>query len=528
MLALVLGAAPASTASAYNQDTHQVLVDYAWQIMLAVDAVGRNDPAAREVFQTLTVSNDFSQRLQKAVEGIHAMPAQLPAPKESRCFNLDWIKTNGSVSPNWQNDNNFSDMRLSLVRYPIGMDYETALDCGIWYGWGPGSAYAPIVNGDHTGTVLGYWAQHPDALTGDYRLGVKLTNVAGLSAVEEGLIAAGALPAATTWVSVKCAWKCVTSVLSFSPGDCADCCKHAIQDGMNAVHDAVSGLDSFVPVIGEIKSDMIVGMGHHINVPLGDTEYDDISGLLVVNAGPYGVAGTLELGTTAFANHLGVTVHYDYSDAPKSYDVQGAQDGLPNSRHRNAADWEFLPFTQIPMTPVDNLAWYGQTQYRLGPGKNTNFLGYVLHAIADASVPMHVVGAFGWGHRPYEDAVSTLHPSLLGGGRATEPARLNNILLPRAEAYYKIISDWRAANPSNRADVPVRALVTAVAQRTWSIARTDPTLFNDAASLAYFSTSGKDPGTIAYTLKSAVMQELLDEAVAASIAYLVATGEVLP
>lgn len=120
-----------------------------------------------------------------------------------------------------------------------------------------------------------------------------------------------------------------------------------------------------------------------------------------------------------------------------------------------------------------------------------------------------------------------LHASLLVGQRRTEPGRLNNILLPRAEAYYKIISDWRAANPGHQTDVPVRALVTAVAQKTWSIAKTDPTLFNDGLSVLYL-TPGLDTATQIYTAKSATMQQLVDEAVAASIAFLTATGEVLP
>lgn len=39
-LLLLLLAPPLSEARAYNQDTHQLLVDYTWQIMLAVDVVG--------------------------------------------------------------------------------------------------------------------------------------------------------------------------------------------------------------------------------------------------------------------------------------------------------------------------------------------------------------------------------------------------------------------------------------------------------------------------------------------------------
>jgi hypothetical protein len=43
-----------------------------------------------------------------------------------------------------------------------------------------------------------------------------------------------------------------------------------------------------------------------------------------------------------------------------------------------------------------------------------------------------------------------------------------------------------------------------------------------------YLTPGLDTATQIYTAKSATMQQLVDEAVAASIAFLTATGEVLP
>lgn len=524
MLALLMQ--PLSHASAYNQDTHALLADYAWQVLLTVDVVSRNAAPQDQPFQSLTVSADFAGRVQQAVRNIHALPANLPKPKDSRCADPALIQELGTNSPNWQNGGDFFNMQLVTVRFPIAIDYETGNDCGIQLNWSPGPAYAQINKNDHTGTVLGYWAQYPDTLINDFHVGIKPTSVLGLSALKEGLVAAGAIPVATVWIPVKCAWKCIKSIATFSPGDCVDCCKDAIDEGANASHDVVSGLDSLVPIIGDIKSDFIIGMGHHINIPLDNTDYDDISGLLMTRAGPLGVPGALELAATAVADVTGATVRFDDSEAPKNYDVANAHDGSANSRHRDAADWEFLPFPHIPMTPVDNLAWYGDDQYGLPPGRNTKFLGFVLHAVADASVPMHVVGAFGWGHRPYEDAVTVLHPSLLVGQRASEPARLNTILLLRAEAYYKIIADWRIANPTRASEVPVRALVTAVAQQSWAIAEADPAVFNDALSLLYLASS--DAAALVYTGKDAIMRRLVDEAVAASIAILTATGEVLP
>jgi hypothetical protein len=81
VLLLLLLAPPLSEARAYNQDTHQLLVDYTWQIMLAVDIVGRNAAPPDQPFLQLSVSPGFSRRVQEAVRKIHLLPANLPAPK---------------------------------------------------------------------------------------------------------------------------------------------------------------------------------------------------------------------------------------------------------------------------------------------------------------------------------------------------------------------------------------------------------------------------------------------------------------
>lgn len=121
----------------------------------------------------------------------------------------------------------------------------------------------------------------------------------------------------------------------------------------------VGDLDRLVLIIGDIKSDFLIGMSHHINIPLDNTDSDDISGLLISRAGPVGMPGSLELAATAVAEALGATVRYDDSAAPKNYELANAQDGSVNSRDRNAADWEFLPFPHIPMTPVDIMPGVG-------------------------------------------------------------------------------------------------------------------------------------------------------------------------
>ena len=162
--------------------------------------------------------------------------------------------------------------------------------------------------------------------------------------------------------------------------------------------------ESIIPIVGDIKNDAIVGISHHINVPLDNTDYDDLSGLLITRAGQLGVPGALEAAAIALADATGATVAGVPTTAPllKTSRVRTLRTDHRLRRRRNAGNWEFLPFVHTPMPPVGNLGWYGLQKFGAQPGPNTKFLGFALHAIGDATVPMHVAGAFGWGHRPYE------------------------------------------------------------------------------------------------------------------------------
>jgi len=150
---------PVTTCSAYNQDSHKLLVDYVWQVMLAVDSLGRGITPPEQPFQNLAISPDFSRRLQLAVKKIHSLPANLPPPKDTRCADPELIQQLGTNTPNWDNGGDFSKMPLDLVRYPIALDYELGNDCGIQLKWSPGTAYQYFNKNDYSGTVLGYWAQ---------------------------------------------------------------------------------------------------------------------------------------------------------------------------------------------------------------------------------------------------------------------------------------------------------------------------------------------------------------------------------
>ena len=91
------------------------------------------------------------------------------------------------------------------------------------------------------------------------------------------------------------------------------------------------------------------------------------------------------------------------------YQISGADDGLPDTRSRSESQWQFTTLGHTTFEPVDNLAYYGWRRFRDGvPGEGiekhrVSNMAWPLHAIGDATVPMHVAATSSWGHRPFED-----------------------------------------------------------------------------------------------------------------------------
>lgn len=70
---------PLSHASAYNQDTHALLVDYALEVLLTINAISRDAVPQDQPFPSLTISTDFAGRVWQAVRNIYALPPSLLA-----------------------------------------------------------------------------------------------------------------------------------------------------------------------------------------------------------------------------------------------------------------------------------------------------------------------------------------------------------------------------------------------------------------------------------------------------------------
>ena len=278
--------------------------------------------------------------------------------------------------------------------------------------------------------------------------------------------------------------------------------------------------------------------------------YDDRHGFFMDDPGPYHTKDSFEWAMSTLGDLVGLRVYYDPSQGPKDYEIDlgGSGDFHQNSVHRGLSDWEAQSFPHTEFTPLDNLAMFGWEQFEAKEGVgsfraagvplNVNdaakYLGWPLHAIGDATVPMHVTNTAGWGHRPYEDAINYLmtDPSATPLLSTNDPvAQSNNIadILNRALVWRNLILSWRAAHPSAPNEVPIRDFITSIASKTFQSAiANEAVIFDSSASLSWVLAS--DSATAAYETpaREAVMLDLMKDGIAAQIAFLTSSMEVLP
>src|SRR6185436_5920468 len=145
------------------------------------------------------------------------------------------------------------------------------------------------------------------------------------------------------------------------------------------------------------------------------------------------------------------------------------------------------------------------------------WLGWPLHALGDAVAPHHLIGSTGWGHRPFEDAVDrqwwpiryVADPaSNQVGDVAAQTVQVQRIL-SQAFKWRRFILDWRAKHPGK--DVPVRDLVTAVAQETLTELVAKGTWPYGATASTYYLAGGdtKENSISSYQGDTTRMQPLI-------------------
>jgi hypothetical protein len=533
-LLMVMIALP-SRIFAHNESVHQRMTDYAYHVMLAAKAHaedGEMSERLRVLLQRLETEHpgmkQFYAAAGNSVKRLREMKSGLPVDDTS-CITPGLIMLVGSGAPNWQlpAGTTITDARMENVRLPVTKDYGHGTPvCGLDEGWTPSGVLTSVNPGtwitrDHTGTTLGYWSAAPDKEVKDWVLRSTTLEVIQHPAVVGG-IGAGVSVA----VSVVCALAC-----GLFPIACALCPAVAVGAGA-VVIDEITSIDA-----DSLESEDYVGFGHFIDMkatPATPSFFDAKPAKFMERAGPGGSPDTTELLVMALFNVMGIHVNHDESLAPKNYEIlQGSNGGVGVDFHQNTTDrgasaWESPNLTNLQLTAVDNLGMFGYVEAKTARGTTTEAyrLGWPLHAIGDAAVPMHAVGASGFGHRPYEDGVDMVYDNLVGS--ASTAASLSTVgdVLVRALKWRTFIQNWRTAHATT--EVPVRDLVTAIAATTRQKATAQPSVFKPDRSLQYIVD--QDGATAAYDnpTMAAIQRDLLIEAVAAELAFLVSVTEVQP
>jgi hypothetical protein len=164
-------------------------------------------------------------------------------------------------------------------------------------------------------------------------------------------------------------------------------------------------------------------------------------------------------------------------------------------------------------------------------------LAWPLHAIGDATVPMHVTGTSAWGHRPFEDSQDQLWTKIWSdfkpGQTFAEQAATVRVMR-RAFEYWKEIEAWRAAH-GNTNDVPIRKIVTEVASHTHDYAMSEHQQtagtwpFSATASTKYLLYPHATADDYAAIPGAAdLVRPLFEDGMGATVALLVAAGDYLP
>jgi len=543
-LALVLAGLLAMPlpAHAHNEPVHQAMTDFAYHVLLAGERFSRGQSMSerlRSALGSLEKTNPgltaFFADAAAAAPKLRVLQSGLP-PDPTPCISPALVALFGSPVPDWQlpSGTSLESLRMRSLRVPVTVSYghqpvvcaidETYAPSGELKSVNPGSLTLPR---DYTGMTLGYWAAAPDQEKKDWVL-----RSTTLEALQNPVVLGAIGASVTVAVSAVCVLAC-----GFFPPACVACPFVAVGAG-GIVMDEIASIDA-----DSLESGDYVGFGHFVDMkatPASPAPFDTKPGKFMERAGPAGVPDTTEDLVTLLFDIGGIHVNHDEAQAPKNYQtivgtsgMSGTSGAIGGDFHRNStarspSQWESPTIPHLQLTAVDNLAMFGYQEARAKKGTplEAKLLGWPLHAIGDASVPMHAVGASGYGHRPYEDAVDMVFGDLVGSGSTAASVSAITQVVLRAFKWRKFIQDWRALHGTT--EVPVRDLVTAVAENTRVKANATPAVFKAAASIVYIID--EDGATAAYDnpAMAAIQRDLLLEGIAAEVAFLLSVTEVAP
>lgn len=267
-VAVLVGLAPAS-AQAHTNQVHQNMTDYAYELLLVAALEGSGAPLPTDVRGHLGQMAKGTPGLTtlyadaaKAIPKLRALPSGLPDGFPV-CMQPEFATANGgSPLPDWKlaSGQNLANTPMGKVRFPVNQAFGTsALDCGISDDWTPGGLFngvntgatpATLTSRDHTGLVLGFWAQDVDNRRDDWRLRSSTGELLQTPAVS-GAIAFGSSALIMTTCLLACA---------FFPPACAACPVAAIA-GPTVIIDKIQNAN-----FSDMAADDFVGFGHFVDV----------------------------------------------------------------------------------------------------------------------------------------------------------------------------------------------------------------------------------------------------------------------
>ncbi len=228
-------------------------------------------------------------------------------------------------------------------------------------------------------------------------------------------------------------------------------------------------------------SDEGVGFWHFINVQPGTSNwYDDTQGLFYEEAGPAFEPSGIDQSIMLAGDLLFLNLDASESAGCSRYEITEDETSFSRpSDDRANWSWQSETIGHTQYSPLDNFALYGhmRLQSQISDGKfGISGMGWPLHAIGDATVPMHVVGTSGWGHRPWEDFVNdtwaplmfekcSIHePGSCTGGKPNNALKLDQLkqakrVLQRGFRWYEFL----LGHPD------VRDFITAIAGETFGM-----------------------------------------------------------
>jgi len=592
---------------AYDSGTHHSIAAYSWEVMRAAadpqfgnHIAWKNNAPPAALSQVGTCDLCGAGATQQAWNDfLTKIPASMARLNMMRP-GTEFVPCSETLSP----DNTLKGVAFGLGTQPSAIATKAPcfdsnhrndgtlghrLQGGAYDGrWHPGGIFDltnpnPTLDGNgYQGLMLGWLAKSGDDHTHDTVFESGWVAFAVIAVViVAALVIAGVLGVA--FFGALLAVICIAAILFCLIGIFdGDGCGNGVINGftkvieaahapITALDDNVPELDGIIPRGGDISSDQYTGMWHFINAkPFGSNSYDDRQGLYYDEAGPspvpgFAFPGQFDLMIQAGLDLGDLHIGYDESDGPHHYEIRGANDTHQDSDHRSWAKWQGPTGAHLQFSPLDNFGFYGWSNFL--STKNGYWLSWPIHALGDATVPMHVTGTTSWGHRPYEDSLdwagrwNTIRflactPENLGDcaqkcfidptdpsktcpehTNATDNSRQQfeqaRRILQHAFRWTQFIQSWRNRN-SRQADVPVRDMVTQLALETVSLiplAGPDNVWpWCDDCSMDWLLYKNNNSGMDFYQTDDSLNKErdLIERAVGATVAFLMATGDVLP